>query len=148
MKKLLLILLCLPMIGFGKPNSSHNKLQNTDAKDTWKIINNAPFLTSEFRSNCDEPINVESRIVSFRKKNIFLGVGGETGGTIMMIMFNTSKNLYKVIFAHDNDGYGDGSIHEFIFKYQLNKIVFPNEWWDTDFNDNSISNLTYHNCYL
>ena len=147
MKKTLLILLYLPMIGFGKPNSSHNKLQNTDVKDTWKIINNAPFLTSEFRDNCNEPINVESSIVSF-SKYIFLGVECEFGGTIMMIMYNKSKNLYKVIFVNDNDMAGDGSIHEFIFKYQLNKIVFPNEWWDTDFNDNSISNLTYHNCLL
>jgi hypothetical protein len=143
-----LLILLIPCFGFGQSNSSPNKVQ-TDIEDSWKIISNLPFLNSEFRSNCDEPKNVETNVVIFVEDDyIILGMDVEMGGTIMMTMYNSGKNLYKIIFAHDiYENYGDDSIHEFFFKYQHDKIVFPNKWWDTDFNENSISNLTYHNCH-
>ena len=142
-----LLILLITCFGFGQSNSSPYKLQ-TDIKDSWKIINNLPFLNSEFRNNCDVPKSVETNLVIFEDNFIVLGMDGEMGGTIMMKMYNSSKNLYKIIFVHDiYEKNGDGSIHEFFFKYHLNKIVFPDNWWDTDFNENSISNLTYHNCY-
>jgi len=146
-----LIILFIPFVGLCKTNKSLDILPMIGLEDSWKITSNLPFLNSEFRFDCNANDGYgdygEERKVVFRDKYIFLGVGGETGGTILMTMYNSSKNLYKIIFANDNDGYGNGSIHEFFFKYHLNKIVFPDDWWDTDFNENSISNLTYHKCY-
>ena len=142
-----LLILFIPFIGLCKSNKSLDIVPIIVLEDSWKITSNMPFLNSEFRINCNETTYPETKVVVFSDKYIFLGVGGETGGTILMTMYNSSKNLYKIIFANDNEGYGDGSIHEFFFKYYHNKIVFPDKWWDIDFNENLISNLTYHNCY-
>jgi hypothetical protein len=142
-----LLILLVPFVSVGQSNS-FSKKNPIDIKDSWKIISNLPFLNSEFRNNCDVPKSVETNLVIFEDNFIILGMDGEMGGTIMMKMYNSSKNLYKIVFVHDiYENNGDGSIHEFFFKYHLNKIVFPDDWWDTDFNENSISNLTYHNCY-
>ena len=142
-----LLILFIPFVGLCKSNISLDIVEIIVLEDSWKITSNLPFLNSEFRINCNETTYPETKVVVFSDKYIFLGVGGETGGTILMTMYNSSKNLYKIIFANDNDGYGDGSIHEFFFKHHTNKIVFPDHWWDTDFDENSISNLTYYNCY-
>lgn len=142
-----LLIILIPFVGFGQSNS-FSKKNPIDIEDSWKIISNLPFLNSEFRNNCDVPKTVETKVVIFRDNLIVLGMDGQMGGTIMMKMYNSSKNLYKIVFAHDiYEKNGDGSIHEFFFKYHLNKIVFPKHCWDTDFNENTISNLTYHNCY-